>query len=158
MYCFVVCSIQQLDLAAVVGCLGMPTLVLFLLRIIDDEKISSDVKKAARFSGILPMILNSVINPIIYTVKNKQFRIAFIEMLLKKSYQDEASTNEGRLFGPRTTLWDHKRDDKLKSMNRLSRMASAEIKNSEKKIQDRTLKASFMVPRWLTETLPAPIT
>ena len=87
-------------LGAVVGCFGMPTLVLFVLRIIDDEKISTDVKTAARFSVILPMILNSVINPIIYTVKNKQFRIAFIEMLLKKSYQ-EASAYEGRLFGPR---------------------------------------------------------
>ena len=87
-------------LGAVVGCFGMPVLVLFLLRVIDDKKISSDVKTAARFSGILPMILNSVINPIIYTVKSKQFRIAFIEMLLKKSYQ-EASAYEGRLFGPR---------------------------------------------------------
>ena len=86
-------------LGAVVGCFGMPVLVLFLLRIIDDETISSDVKTATRFSVILPMILNSVINPIIYTVKNKQFRIAFIEMLLKKSYQ-EASAYEGRLFGP----------------------------------------------------------
>ena len=69
-------------------------------RIIYGEKISSGVKTAARYSGMLPMILNSVINPIIYTVKNKQFRIAFIEMLLKKSYQ-EASAYEGRLFGPR---------------------------------------------------------
>ena len=87
-------------LAAVFGCFAMPILVLFLLRIIDGDKISSGVKTAARSSGMLPMILNSVINPIIYTVKNKQFRIAFIEMLLKKSYQ-EASAYEGRLFGPR---------------------------------------------------------
>ena len=87
-------------LAAVFGCFAMPILVIFLMRFIDAEKISSGVKTAARYSGMLPVILNSVINPIIYTVKNKQFRIAFIEVLLKKSYQ-EASAYEGRLFGPR---------------------------------------------------------
>ena len=87
-------------LAAVVGCFGTPVLVMIFVRSIYGEEIPTGAKAAARHIGLLPTILNSVINPIIYTVKNKQFRIAFIEMLLKKSYQ-EASAYEGRLFGPR---------------------------------------------------------
>ena len=61
------------------------------------KKISSAVKTAARHIRFLPPILNSVINPIIYTVKNKEFRIGFIELLLRKSYQ-EASALEQRIL------------------------------------------------------------
>ena len=87
-------------LAAVVGCFGTPLLVMVFFRNINGEDVSSGVKTASRHIGMLPIILNSVINPIIYKVKNKQFRIAFIEILLRKSYQ-EATAMEGRLFGPR---------------------------------------------------------
>ena len=87
-------------LAAVVGCFGTPLLVMVFFRNINGEDVSSGVKTASRHIGMLPIILNSVINPIIYTVKNKQFRIAFIEILLRKSYQ-EATAMEGRLFGLR---------------------------------------------------------
>ena len=87
-------------LAAVVVCFGAPLLVMIFLRNIYGEEISSGVKAAVRHTGMLPTILNSVINPIIYTVKNKQFRIAFIDMLLGRSYH-EATAYEGRLFGPR---------------------------------------------------------
>ena len=41
--------------------------------------------------------LNSVVNPIIYTVRNRHFRVAFIEMLLGKTPQ-EAEENERKLF------------------------------------------------------------
>ena len=84
-------------LGAIFGCFAMPILVMFLMRFIDGEKISSAVKTAARHIGFLPPILNSVINPIIYTVKNKQFRIAFIAVLLRKSYQ-EATALEQRIL------------------------------------------------------------
>ena len=87
-------------LAAVVVCFGAPLLVMIFLRNIYGEEISSVVKAAVRHTGMLPTILNSVINPIIYTVKNKQFRIAFIEMLLRRNYH-EATAYERRLFGPR---------------------------------------------------------
>lgn len=46
--------------------------------------------------GCLPMILNSLFNPVIYTVGKKQFRITFIKLLLTKDVQ-EAKENE-RLF------------------------------------------------------------
>ena len=87
-------------LAAVVGCFGTPLLPMVFFRNIYGEEISSGVKTASRHIGMLLMILNPVINPIIYTVKNKQFRIAFIEILQRKSYQ-EATAVERRLFGVR---------------------------------------------------------
>ena len=45
-------------------------------------------------------MLNSVLNPVIYSVRARQFRVAFIELLLRKSFQ-EAEQFERKLFGPR---------------------------------------------------------
>ena len=53
---------------------------------------------AVREVGLLPLLLNSVINTIIYTVKKEPFRIAVIELLSGKSFQ-EAQAFDGRLFG-----------------------------------------------------------
>jgi len=43
-------------------------------------------------------MFNSFVNPTIYAVRKRQFRIAFIELLLRKSYQD-AKDFEKRIFG-----------------------------------------------------------
>ena len=48
----------------------------------------------------MPVIINSVVNPVIYTVKKRQFRVAFIELLLRKSLQ-EAREFDRRMFGSR---------------------------------------------------------
>ena len=37
--------------------------------------------------SVLPMIFNSLLNPVIYTVRKKQFRIAFVELILRKDFQ-----------------------------------------------------------------------
>lgn len=47
--------------------------------------------------SVLPMIFNSLLNPVIYTVRKKQFRIAFVELILKKDFQG-AKQMERRLF------------------------------------------------------------
>ena len=57
---------------------------------------------AVREVGLLPLLLNSVINPIIYTVKKQPFRIAVIELLSEKSFQ-EAQAFDGRLFGSKAS-------------------------------------------------------
>ena len=36
--------------------------------------------------SVLPMIFNSLLNPVIYTVRKKQFRIAFVELILRKDF------------------------------------------------------------------------
>ena len=43
---------------------------------------------------------SSVLNPVIYTVRKKQFRDAFIEFLLRKRFQ-EAAEIDRRMFGSR---------------------------------------------------------
>ncbi|XP_078345493.1 melanocyte-stimulating hormone receptor-like [Oculina patagonica] len=62
------------------------------------EKISPVFKTVALFVACIPVILNSVFDPIIYTVKKKEFRVAFIELLLRKSFP-EAKEYERKLFG-----------------------------------------------------------
>ncbi|XP_078345243.1 trace amine-associated receptor 7d-like [Oculina patagonica] len=60
----------------------------------------TDIKTVARFLIVLPLAFNSVVNPVIYVVRNKEFRVAFVELLLRKSSQ-EAKVVEERLFGSR---------------------------------------------------------
>ncbi|KAL9958683.1 hypothetical protein ACROYT_G035732 [Oculina patagonica] len=62
------------------------------------EKFSPDVNMLVRHFGHLSVNINSVLNPVIYTVRKRQFRVAFSELLLKKSFQ-EAEEFDRRLFG-----------------------------------------------------------
>ena len=48
----------------------------------------------------LLVISSSVFNPVIYTVRKRQFRVASIELVLRKSLQD-AEELDTRLFGSR---------------------------------------------------------
>ena len=49
-------------------------------------------------SAIFASILNSLINPIIYCTKIKTFRVAFIEVLFRKT-TIQAENTEKRMFG-----------------------------------------------------------
>ena len=44
-------------------------------------------------------ILNSLLNPLIYAVRIRYFRVAFIQLLLRKS-SEEAEELERKIFGP----------------------------------------------------------
>ena len=79
-------------------CFFLPSIVLFVTWQLFREKLSPDVKTLVRHFSLLPPIINSVINPVIYTVRKRQFRVAFIELLLRKNFQD-AEEFERRLFG-----------------------------------------------------------
>jgi len=48
------------------------------------EDTSIDIETVARFLVTLPVMFNSVVNPVIYAVKKKQFRVAFVELLSRK--------------------------------------------------------------------------
>ena len=62
------------------------------------ERTSSDIETLARSLITLPVMLNSVLNPIIYTARKRQFRVAFVELVLRRSSQ-EAKDIEKRVFG-----------------------------------------------------------
>ena len=69
-----------------------------VLQFLVSEGTLTDIKTLARFLITLPVMFNSFVNPTIYAVRKRQFRIAFIELLLRKSYQD-AKDFEKRIFG-----------------------------------------------------------
>ena len=62
------------------------------------ENTSPSFKTVALFLAPVPVIINSVLDPVIYTVRNRQFRVAFIELLLRKTFP-EAKQFEMKLFG-----------------------------------------------------------
>lgn len=69
-----------------------------VLQFFVSEGTSTDIRTLARFLITLPIMFNSVLNPVIYAVRKRQFRVAFFELLLRKSYP-EAKGFEKRLFG-----------------------------------------------------------
>lgn len=57
-----------------------------------------DVLYAICYTATRLRLMNSLINPIIYFVRLRQFRVAFIELLFQKSFS-EAEEFEKKLFG-----------------------------------------------------------
>ena len=57
----------------------------------------------ALFSATTIRLLNSFINPIVYCVRIRQFRVAFIEILLRKNHA-QAKQIERRIFRMRSVV------------------------------------------------------
>ena len=54
---------------------------------------------ACFFTAVWLVILNSFLNPVIYSVRMRQFRVAFVELTCRTSNIAEAEVIEMRLFG-----------------------------------------------------------
>ena len=76
----------------------IPFVSMFVTWHVLGETLSPDVKTVVRHLALVTVIINSVVNPVIYTVKKRQFRVAFIEFLLRKSLR-EAKDFDRRMFG-----------------------------------------------------------
>lgn len=76
----------------------LPTIFIIITWHIFSETFSPDVKTSVRHVSFVPTIINSVLNPVIYTVRKRQFRVAVIELLLRKRLQ-EAEEFDKKLFG-----------------------------------------------------------
>ena len=73
----------------------------FVARILMKKSVlSANVAAVVTFSSTFVLILNSLTNPIIYCVRTRQFRVAFIEILLGKT-KARAEEVERRVFGSR---------------------------------------------------------
>lgn len=81
-----------------IGLCYVPTFILVLITGRLMHSVSYALGSSFYHVSVLPMIFNSLLNPVIYTVRKKQFRIAFIELILKKDFQG-AKEMERRLFG-----------------------------------------------------------
>lgn len=73
-----------------------PTLVVRIL--VTKSVMSENVAAVATFASTVVVTLNSLVNPVIYCVRTRQFRAAFIEVLLRKS-RVESENFEVRMFG-----------------------------------------------------------
>ena len=77
-----------------------PSLIIskVVLRYFIEEISIADIETLARSLVTLPVMFNSFLNPIIYTARKRQFRVAFVEVVLRRSYQ-ESKDFEKRVFG-----------------------------------------------------------
>ena len=76
----------------------LPSFSIVITWHIFSETFSPDVKTSVRHVSFVPTIINSVLNPVIYTVRKREVRVAVIELLLRKSLQ-EADEFDKKLFG-----------------------------------------------------------
>ena len=93
-------KLTTIILATILTCFFVPLVFMFVTWHILRETFSPDVKTVVRHVALVPVIINSVVNPVIYTVRKRQFRVAFIELLLRKSLQ-KAQEFDRRMFGSR---------------------------------------------------------
>ena len=85
---------------AVLFTLIITYLPIFVIRVLIKNSVirSKNVTGPVFFTGSFVVIVNSLVNPIIYCVRTRQFRVAFIELLLGKS-NAQAEEFETRIFG-----------------------------------------------------------
>lgn len=90
-------KLTTLIIVSICLCCVLPVTVRFITWNAFREHFSPEVKTFVRQLTFVLSILNSLVNPAIYTVRKRDFRIAFLELLLRKSFQDAEET-ERRLF------------------------------------------------------------
>jgi len=93
-------KLTTMILVTIFLCFFFPLSFIFVIWIIFSEKFSSDVKTLVRHLSLVAVLINSFLNPVIYTIKKRQFRVAFVELFLRKNLQ-EAEGFHRRLFASR---------------------------------------------------------
>ena len=83
-------------------------LPLILARTLISKSVIKSVNLAciALFAGIIVAIFNSIVNSIIYCVRIRQFRVAFIQLVFRKS-NAQAENVEKRVFGRLNRVMPH---------------------------------------------------
>ena len=94
-------KLTTIILVTIFLCFVLPSVLVFITWRILSETFSSNVKTSFRHLLFVPVIINSALNPVIYTVRKKEFRVAFIELLLRKRFQEEEEFNRN-IFGLRS--------------------------------------------------------
>ena len=78
----------------------LPLIFAYLIRASNSITTSVDLKYIALSTGLTSAVLNSMVNPVIYCVRIRQFRVAFIQLIFQKSSAG-AENMEKRVFGRR---------------------------------------------------------
>ena len=74
-------------------------------------------------------MLNSLLNPLIYTVRIRIFRVAFIQMLARKTFK-QAEEIEQRIFGS-NQIGAEKPDALAEDNNRTERKRETKVKQQD---------------------------
>ena len=96
-------KLTTLILLMIFLCFALPLFAMSLAWLIFGETSAADFKTTVRHVGLVPLLISAVFNPVIYTVRKKQFRVAFNEFLFRKSLQ-EATGFHRRMFGSRRNV------------------------------------------------------
>ena len=76
----------------------LPIISFRIIKNVLQDWVSVDTVYAVHFSASSLVVVNSFINPLIYSVRLREFRVAFIKLLLKKN-RAEAEEFEKKTFG-----------------------------------------------------------
>ena len=110
-------KLTTIILVTIFLCLFLPSISMLITWHIFGEAVSPGIKAVVRHLGFVPAIVNSVLNPVIYTVRKRQFRTAFIELLLNKSLQETEEFGM-RLFGsPNNAVRQNEQEDEGRQQN-----------------------------------------
>ena len=96
-------KLTSIILAALLCCY-IPTFVLRIFAVRYRSIISVETKYLVFFFLTTLMSLNSLLNPLIYAVRLRQFRVAFIELTCRSVNMTEAEAIEMRVFGAPNTV------------------------------------------------------
>ena len=78
----------------------IPTNICSVILIAFKEKIPANIMITAMFAFSLLPVLNSLFNPLIYSFRIRYFRVAFIQLLSRKTFS-QAEELEKKIFGTR---------------------------------------------------------
>ena len=81
-------------------CFSLPSITVVITFFLLRDQSSPDLGFFVGYLSRLLVISSSVFNPVIYAVSKRQFRVACIELILRKSFQD-AEQFDKKLFGSR---------------------------------------------------------
>ena len=79
---------------------SIPTRICIVAVLLSKEKIPENVSHIVIYLLTLMPVLNSLFNPLIYAVRIRHFRVAFIQLLSRKTIA-QAQELERKIFGPR---------------------------------------------------------
>ena len=110
-------------IGALIACYT-PLATVFLLKTFDHvtKSINYTLLSLVRIS----VILNSFLNPLIYTTRNREFRVAFIQMLTRKTIQ-QAQEIEMRCFGSSNVVTALKTRQERKEQDQIGEQGNFEI-------------------------------
>ena len=112
-------KLTTIILLTIFMCFFFPLASVFVTWHVFGETFSPDVKTVVRHLAYVPMILNSVVNPVIYTVKKRQFRVAFIELLSRKSLRESEELHRRMFRSRNNAVRPQIRDKTAKDGNRM---------------------------------------